>query len=184
MSTADDETQVMPALSNGGNGNGAASSLFDTLRATRAAHAAPLRYDIDVQGYDGRLVVRCGPIASTRFATITAKYERSKAPERDFNLAADVLLAACVEVLARVKSTDPLQPFDAEEPMQLDERLAHGLGFDDATSGRELVRKLFGAAPMPEVAMTEAVGGYMEWARSVDADATETFMGESHAATR
>jgi hypothetical protein len=183
MSTTDDETQVLPALGNG-NGNGAAASVFDALRAKRAEHSAPLQYDIDVVGYGGLLVARCGPIASTRFAAITARYERSKAPDRDFNLAADVLLAACVEVLCREKSTDPLRSFDDENPMQLDERLALGLGFAEATSGRELVRLLFGATPMPEIACTEAVGGYMEWARSVTPDTDETFVGESPAATR
>jgi len=165
-----------------GNGHGAASStVLSMLRAKRAAHTAAQTYDISVPGYDELLVLRCGPLPGAKFTVFRERHERSRSPERDFNLNADMLLAAVQDVLVRRTPDDELQPLDADDPIGLDERLAQGLGLN-AKSGRELTRELFGAAPIPEMAVNTLMGSYMEWATGVNADADETFAGESPAA--
>jgi len=164
-----------------GNGNGAApNSVLDLLRATRATYTAEQIYDIAVPGYDDLLVLRLGPLPGAKITVFRERHERSKSPERDFNLNADLLIAAVHDVLARRTQDGELQPLDADDPIGLDERLADGLDLH-ARSGRELVRELFGAAPIPEVALNTLMGGYMDWATGVNNDADETFAGESPA---
>jgi hypothetical protein len=165
------------------NGNGAPSSVFSMLRAKRAAHTAEQTYDIAVPGYEGALVLRCGPLSGAKFTVFRERHERSRSPERDFNLNADMLLAAVRDVLARATPDGELQSLDSDDPIGLDERLAHGLGLR-ASTGRELARELFALAPIPEVALNTLMGGYMEWATGVNSDADESFAGESAAATR
>lgn len=166
-----------------GNGTSASSTVFSMLRAKRAAHTAEQTYDIAVPGYGDSLVIRCGPLAGAKFTVFRERHERSRSPERDFNLNVDILLAAVRDVLARETPDGELQPLDSDDPIGLDERLAHGLGLT-ASSGRELARELFALAPIPEVALNTLMGGYMEWATGVNADADESFAGESLAASR
>lgn len=181
MSAPPDEWVDDESTSNG-NG-GAPSTVFDMLRAKRAAHTAEQTYDIAVPGYDGALVLRCGPLPGTKFTVFRERHERSRSPERDFNLNADMLLAAVRDVLARATPDGELQPLDSDDPIGLDERLAHGLGLR-ASTGRELTRELFALAPIPEIALGTLMSGYMEWATGVNADADESFAGESAAAPR
>lgn len=176
------DTELIETNHGNGNGHGAASStVLSMLRARRAAHTAEQTYDIAVPGYDELLMLRCGPLAGARFTVLRERHERSRSPERDFNLNADMLLAAVRDVLARRTTEDELRALDPDEPTGIDDVLASGLGLT-STSGRELVRELFGAAPIPEVSLNTAMGGYMEWATGVNADADETFAGESPAA--
>jgi len=166
-----------------GNGHGSPSSAFEALRAKRAEHTAGQTYDLDVPGYGDMLVLRCGPLAGSQFSRFRERHERSRSPDRDFNLNADVLLAACREVLWRETPDGEAESFPDDEPMELDARLAEGLGLT-ATSGRELVRQLFGAAPIPELSLSNTMNGYMEWATALNAEADEAFAGESPAAPR
>ena len=180
MSTPDEPTLILEKS----NGHGPASSAFDVLREKRREHTASQSFDLNVPGYGDLLVLRCGPISGALFSRFRERHERSRSPERDFNLNADVLLAACQEVLWRpVPDAQPDAFSDDDEPMTLDERLAEGLGFA-ATSGRELVRQLFGAAPIPEVSLSNTMNGYMEWATALNAEADQEFAGESPAAPR
>lgn len=181
MSTTDDETQVLPAL---GNGNGhEPASVFDALRAKRAEHNAESFYDLDVPGYQGLLVLRLGPIPGPTLSALRARMEKSRAPERDYNLNADYLIAACRDVLVRGSVDDPLVPADDEDPMRLDVRLAEALGLT-STSARDTVHQVYGAAPSPELAISVAVGRYLEWAAAMNVEDDEAFMGESPAAPR
>lgn len=174
----EDETAIAVAE----NGHASPSSIFELLKAKRAAHVVERTYDVDVPGYGGLLVIRCGSLPGSWLSKTADRRETSRSPERDFNANADTLIAACREVLARPSIDDELQPLDEDEPMQIDERLAEGLGID-VTRGRLLVRQLFGAAPIPELALGDAMGGYIEWARAVNADADEAFAGEAPAAS-
>jgi hypothetical protein len=179
MSTLDEETQLMPALGNGHE----PSSVFDVLRAKRAEHSVDSTFDVEVPGYQSLLVLRLGPIPGATLSALRARMEKSRAAERDFNLNADYLIAACRDVLTRKTQDEQLAPPDEDEPMRLDVRLAEALGLT-ATSAREVVRQLYGAAPSPELAVQVAVGRYLEWAAAMDVEDDETFMGESPAASR
>lgn len=182
MSTTDDDTQALPVLGNG-NGHAPPSSVFEALRAKRAEHSAESIFDVDVPGYQGLLVLRLGPIASAKLSALRARMEKSRAPERDANLNADYLIAACRDVLVRQSVDEPLAPADVDEPMRLDSRLAEALGLS-ASSARDVVRQVYGAAPSPELAISVAVGRYLEWAAAMNVEDDEAFMGESSAAPR
>lgn len=178
---SDEHTQVLAPAT---NGHAPASSVFGALKAKRAEYVSSETYDIDVPGYGGQLVLRLGTVSGGQLVKFAERREASKSPERDFNMSADLLLAACREVLWRETPESEPQPFDGDEPMLIDERLAAGLGLG-ASSGRELVRALFSAVPMPEMALGQALGaGYMEWASGVRSEADEEYVGESPAAPR
>jgi hypothetical protein len=158
---------------------GAAGSVLDVIRERRATKAAEHEYDMKVPGYGGLLVVRCVPLSSGVLSPLRERLERSKNPERDFALAADILIAACENVLARRSAADELEPLDPTgEPVTFTERLAELLRVE-ARSSRELVRELFSLAPSPEIAAGIAVNGYLEWAQGLDADLDSGLSGES-----
>jgi hypothetical protein len=158
----------------------APSSLLDTLRAKREERAAERHFDIELPGYDGLLVLRCGPIPGRTLTLLRERSERSKSPERDFNLNADTLIAACREVLGREQRSHPLRVLpDADgEPVRIDERLADLLQLP-ATSARDVLRCLFENANSPEVAVAYQAGLYMEWAASSLDELDEELLGES-----
>jgi hypothetical protein len=159
------------------------AAVMDLLRAKRAEHTASRTYDIDVPGYGGLLLIRCGPPPPGALARLRVRYERSRSPERDFDMNVDLLIVACVDVLYRPDAKAEPRPISLGDPMGLDERLAEGLGLD-AKSGRELVRQLFGKAPSPELAVNSVMGNYLEWAAAVVDETDADFLGESPAASR
>lgn len=185
--SADDETQVLPAVTNG-NGDGGddgegLASVFAKLRDMRAEHAVEQTYDIEVPGYGGLLFLRCGPISGPTLATLRGRMMRSKTPDRDVDLAIDVLVAACREVMVRLNVDDELQPADEDEPMRVDERLAVSLGLT-GRSAREVMRELYSSVPSPELAIVAESNAYYEWASAANDEIDSTFLGESEAARR
>ena len=157
----------------------AAGSVLDVIRERRAAKATDHVYDMPVPGYGGLLVVRCTPLAGSALTPLRLRLERSKDPARDFALAADILIAAAENVLARRKAGGELEPLDPTgEPVAINERLAELLRVE-TTSARDLVRELFSLAPSPELAVGDAVGDYLAWAQGADADLDEGLLGES-----
>jgi len=156
-----------------------AGSVLDVIRARRSARAAEHEYDMPVPGYGGLLVLRCTPLRGEDLTRLRIRIERSKDPSRDFQLAADLLIAVCENVLARRSPTAELEPLDPTgEPVAINERLAELLRVE-ASSARELVRAVFSLAPSPEMAAGDAVGDYLAWAQGADADLDDGLMGES-----
>jgi len=154
-------------------------SVLDVIRERRTARAAEHEYDMPVPGYGGLLVLRCAPVGSATLTTGRLRLERSKDPARDFALAADILVEACENVLARRTPTGELEPLDPTgEPVAINERLAELLRVE-VHSARELVRAVFSLAPSPEMAVGDAVGDYLAWAQGADADLDDGLMGES-----
>jgi hypothetical protein len=154
-------------------------SVLDVIRERRSAKAVEHVYDMQVPGYGGLLIVRCAPLAGAALTPLRLRLERSKDPSRDFALAADILIAACENVLARRSQAAELEPLDPTgEPVEINERLAELLRVE-ATSARQVVRELFSLAPSPELAVGDAVGDYLGWATGVDADLDEGLLGES-----
>jgi hypothetical protein len=155
-----------------------AGSVLDVIRERRSSRAAEHEYDMPVVGYGGLLVLRCGPLAGEDLTPLRLRLERSKDPSRDFALAADILVAACENVLARRAPGGELEPLDPTgEPVTINERLAELLRVE-AHSSRELVRAVFDKAPSPELAVGDAVGDYLAWAQGADADLDDGLMGE------
>ena len=155
------------------------SSVLDALRERRASYVREATLDLDVPGYSGRLALRCGPIAGSVLTRLRERMERSRSPERDYNLNADTLIAATRDVVGRLAEADEYQPLDPDEPMRLDHVLAETLDFPPGANAREVVRGLFGLAPSPDVAVGVAAGRYMEWAAAINEQADEDYLGES-----
>jgi hypothetical protein len=156
-----------------------AGSVLEVIRERRSARAAEHEYDMNVPGYGGLLVLRCTPLRGEDLTRLRVRIERSKDPSRDFQLAADILIAVCENVLARRKVGAELEPLDPTgEPVAINERLAELLRVE-ASSARELVRAVFALAPSPEMAVGDAVGDYLGWAQGADADLDDGLMGES-----
>src|SRR5262245_27278257 len=127
-------TEIPEVVSNGK----APASILDTLRARRREAVGDRHYDVDVPGYAGLLVLRRGPITGSGFTRRRERMEASKSPERDFNLNADVLIAATSDVLGRTDPLDELTALDEDEALRLDDRLATLLGFE-AKGARDVV---------------------------------------------
>lgn len=159
------------------NGTGPASVL-EALKERRRDATLQRFLDIDVPGYRGLLVMRCGPLPGKMQTRIRERYDRSRSPDRDFNLNADTLIAACHSVLGRRTLRDPLQELDPDDPVRIEERLAQMLDLP-AGSARDVLRGVFGMANSPDLAITAEAGRYIEWASSATDEVDEELLGES-----
>jgi hypothetical protein len=188
----EDETQVIPPAElpdaeaeaeawPSANGDGPPASVIEAVRARRQALAAEHVLDFDLPAMQGLLALRLAPIPSPQLARIGRRVEGSKSPERDYNGNADILIAACSQVLARAKPEDEWTPLPgpAGMPCRIDEALAGHLGLPAVTTARELVRELFRGAPAPEFAVGYAANEYVQWAAAANADVDEELLGES-----
>lgn len=177
-----DETQIIEPSENGATAS--PESVLEVLRARRREHAEQRSFDADVPGYGGQLVLRLGPLPGATLTRLRERIERSRSPERDVNLNADMLLAACRVVCVRARLANgelgrPMELLDEhEQPVRIDERLAERLSMD-VEGARPLLFAIFSLANSPEVAISTLAGSYMEWAASASSDADEEFLGES-----
>lgn len=166
------------------NGTGG-SSVLDIIKRRRVELQAEHEYLVYVPGYDRLLAIKCHPLSSSVVTAARERMEKSKNPERDFGLAADLLISACDEVVARKTRTSPWEPLARDgEPTQLDDRLADMLGWvPDPESplgpARQLVQSLFDKVPAPEMAVSRAVGEYLMWCQGEDVDVEEELLGEA-----
>jgi len=185
MSTREEEvTQILePQEDEHTNGHhpGAASSVWDALQAKRALLGEDRHLDLEVPGTFGMFTLRLGPVSGRKQAQLTDRLQKSRSPDRDFNLNADYLIAACQGVLARHDAADDLELMVDElgEPIKLDSRLAQAFGLPSDTPGREIVRRLYGGAPSPEMSITMAGGEYVGWAAGMTPELDEEALGEA-----
>jgi hypothetical protein len=183
VGTLDDaDTQVLVPEANGHTQQ--PTSVIEALRQQREQRLAERFHDFDVPGYMGLLSLRLGPIPGARLTALRERAERSKSPERDFNLNADTLIAACVEVRGRARTSDPFTtlPDTDGEPVRLDDRLATLLGFTADGVARNVVRALFSGTPSPDLAVATVANAYVEWASGEVSDSDDAYLGESPAA--
>lgn len=158
-----------------GNGNGAGASHLDFLRARHTAITADRTLDLDVPGYQGRLVVRYGKVP---WRAIARAQELMTTPGRDGNgslyAQVDFLIAACREVFARSEEGQLLAVDPSGEPRRFDAGLASLFGAD-VTTARDTVRYVFGN----DAAIALQAGEVMTWTINTDEEVVEDFMGES-----
>lgn len=164
-----------------GNGNGAGSHL-DWLRARHAALSEDRTLDLEVPGYEGRLVVRYGPApwkSSERLQQ--AMVARLGNGRRDdaralLNAQADVLIAACRDVQFR-NDDGELQPLDPTgEPITFGPELAQLVGADGVESARDVLFWIFG--PTGEFGVTVQAGEVLAWTQDATRTANAEFVGE------
>jgi hypothetical protein len=152
-----------------GNGTVAtAESHLDWLRARHDALKADRHYDLEVPGYEGRLVIRCGPIPWP----VMAKVQRQMADDADGRglLVAnqDAIIAATREVLFDGATLDP-----TGATRKLDPGLAELLGSGTNTA-RDLLSWLF----PHELNIAAAAGALLTWTQDATANTNEEFVGE------
>ena len=165
------------------------SPVLEALRAKREQLSRERYFDVELPGYGGLWVLRCGPVATETMTVLRERMQRSKSPARDFNLNADWLFHATREVMVRTTTEEELEPLrDAEgEPVGIDVRLVDLLGeavpeLQGCEKARELVRALFAGANSPDLAVSIAAGEYLEWASRAGNEIDEELLGESPAA--
>lgn len=159
------ETEILAPSSS----DDAPATLWDTLAAKIAEAPTGEYLDIVVPGFDGLLALRTVAISPQMQARLNDRHTKSKSPERDTWLAADLLIAATREVVGRTTIDEEYGVLsdDDGEPVRIDERLAAKLRFPaDATKARQVLLLLFGGAPSPEFAIRAAANDYGEWASS------------------
>jgi len=144
------------------------------LRTRHDALTADRHLDLEVPGYEGRLVMRFGPVPWSAIAKTQALANREDRDGRALATAnMDVLIAACREVLFRDEAGD-LIPVDPDgEPRRLDPELATLLGLE-ATSARDTLRWIFPS----DVAIAVAAGELLTWTQRMDTETAEELAGE------
>lgn len=179
---AEEELAAFAASGVDGNGGVEAVAGGSVLDAIRRRHDELRRehfYDLKVPGYRGCLVLRCAPIRGAKLTQLRIRLEQSKDPERDFGLNADVLIDSCQQVLGRERPEDELETLDPTgEPVRIDARLAELFGVQ-TDRARDMVYRLFDAAPSPELACGVAVGEFAAWSQGAELDAEDELLGES-----
>jgi hypothetical protein len=155
--------------------NGAGASHLDWLRARHEAITADRTLDLEVPGYQGRLVVRYGRVP---WATIARAQDQLANPGRDGQgtlfAQIDFIIAACREVLVRDAGGELVPVDPSGKTRRFDADLAHLFGAEVNTA-RETVRYVFGNDP----AVATHAGELLSWTVDTDADVQDEFMGES-----
>lgn len=157
--------------------NGRASHL-DFLRARHEELARDRVLELDVPGYQGRLVVRYGAVpwaTVARSAKLAAQENAS--PDVLFAANADALIAACREVLFRDDAGELVSVDPNGDARRFDGRLAELLNAGTG-SARELLLWVFGGDDGAKTRINQQVGQLLEWLSEVDRDAMETLAGE------
>ena len=185
MSTPDMPPGIGPPRPDNGrvepSDNGAATTPLEWLRARHEALTADRTLDMDVPGYRGRLVLRFGPVPWA----VTGRLQKllaGKDPDgRALLLAnADMLIAACREVLAR-NDAGVLEPIDPTgEPCRIEPRLAELFGRETDVSARDTLLWLFDN----DFGVSAMAAEVLEWTRTAGDDAADEFMGESAPAVK
>lgn len=162
-------------------GDGDPQSILAQVRAEWDRETVERTFDLALPGSQGRYLLRFGPIRGTVLTKLRQRLETSRSPERDTNLNADVLIAACRGMYARpAPSEEPILIEDEDGPLtRIDDRLGRALGMPDATTARQVVFRLYRHANVPDLAIAAAAGQYMEWASGADEDIGEELLGES-----
>ena len=159
----------------GTNGNNGGASHLAWLRSRHDALTADRHLDYEVPGYDGRLVLRFGPVPWSAIAKTQALASRDDRDGRALATAnMDVLIAACREVMFRddageLGSVDP-----SGEAHGLDAELGALLG-QEFTTARAALRWFF---RNEDVAIAVAAGEVLTWTQRMDAETSDAFVGE------
>jgi len=149
--------------------NGDVSALA-WLRQRHEALSAERHLDMPVPGYEGRLAIRCRPVPWATIARVQTLMGKDDVEGRGLLAAqADVLIAACTDVLLDGRPIDP-----SGEPRRFDPALAGLLGIADVKSARAIVFWMYPS----EVAVAVAAGEVLEWTSSATAEASDEFVGE------
>jgi len=180
------------------------TSLLDQLRARRAALAAETSrtLDLDVPGYDGRLVARYHypeagyrPIvaAAQRAQQAIARKGGAKGTE-ELDASCDVLLACCESVLGR-NEAGALVDLESDREMPVDgpglkfgPKLAGLLGIEVdggvRSPNRYVLRNVFSPRAVTtglyegDLALMAQSGAVVTWLQAQDAEVSEEFVGE------
>lgn len=127
--------------------NGSPSAL-ERIRAKREAIASETTEIFDIPGYDGDLCARYRRMEWTEVRKVAERAAGSRHPQSELHGQADIIAAACVELLLRTDPNDPehferLGEVDGE-PVRYDSNLCQMMEWPDIKSARETVRALFG----------------------------------------
>jgi len=178
IDTSDQETQIIePQL--GVVESKPDGSLVGELLKRRSELAGERHYDIEVAGWNGCVVLRCGPVRGSVIQRLRERAEQSQSPDRDLNVNCDTLIAACKEVLVRRSRGEELEQADPDwGPVRLDEHCGELFQLGTAKA-REVVKGLYQNANAPDIAIGAAAGAYVQWAASAEGELDEEFLGEA-----
>lgn len=152
-------------------------SHLEFLRARHDELAQERTLELEIPGYQGRLVVRYGPIPWATVARTARTLADDKVkPEVVAAGNSDALIAACREVLFRDESGE-LVSVGPEGPYRFDQALADLLGAG-TESARALVLWLFGGDDAAKLRIGQQAGELLTWLEGVGQETQETFAGE------
>jgi hypothetical protein len=192
----DQETQAWPARrgpypvgdgepgDNGKPEEPGGDSVLEAIRARRKQLDGEQTLVYEVPGYGGLLALELGPIHAQQMTQLRVRRDKSKSPERDFNLNCDMVLAATRQVLGRARRSDGWRALDPDGvPVRIDGRLGELLQFEPEPGGgsdaRSILRFVFRMANSVEFAVQLCAGEYTDWAASASEETEEELLGES-----
>jgi hypothetical protein len=126
--------------------NGAISNA-DRIRAKREEIAAETTEVFDIPGYDGDLAARYRRMEWTEIQKVGERARASKHPHKELHGQADIIAAACIELLVRDQNNPEAYERFGEvdgEPIRFDLNLCNVMGWTDIRTARETVRAMFG----------------------------------------
>lgn len=95
---------------------------------------------------------------------------------------ADILISACVEVLARRDTDQPWGPLVDDEHLRFEPRLAELLELGGADSARQVLYALYGGRTEGALAINDQAASYIAWAQGKTPEVVSELEGESHPA--
>jgi hypothetical protein len=159
----------------------AGDSVLDAIRKRYDDLAVERHYDLEVPGWHGCFVLRCGPINSKKLGQVRERLSRGGGGTAMFDFAfnADVIIDSCREVLVRLKREDELESVDpGGEAVGIDARLADLLHIK-TNRARDLLLAIYKGAPSPEVAIERAQIDLYQWSSGAEQELEEDVLGES-----
>jgi len=118
----------------------------DRIRAKREEIAGETTEIFDIPGYDGDLAARYRRMEWSEIQKVGERARASKHPQKELHGQADIIAAACVELLVRSETNPEEYERFGEvegEPVRFDHNLCQIMGWGDIKTGRETVRAMF-----------------------------------------
>jgi hypothetical protein len=168
-----------PPVAAHSNGDAPPGSLIAELRQQRRRIAARTSKVFELPLWEGKLGVRLRYSDEKDHDRLVKVVMASDDPAVLSRANLDLVIAGCVEVLARVDDADEWGPLVEGERMRFDARLAEVLGLGPVTSARGVLVALFDTPAKAQWAIGALSTEYAQWLRGEAPEVAEALRGES-----
>lgn len=157
------------------------SSVLDAIKARRRELAGSKNLTLQVPGYGGHLLIKYKAVSEQELRPITQKVEKSLNSNKEssyLDLAADLLIKACDDVLVRETLDADAEPIDKQAATTFSTGTLNDYLGLDAKTAREEVFQLFSPDGSQPLAATQHAQAITSWLQGNLEEIDKQLLGE------